>query len=701
MKEYETQNIRNVAVTGHDGSGKTSLIEAILYSQKVTDRLGNVTAGNTVSDYDPEEIKRQHSISTSLLPVEYQGVKINFLDLPGRRDFVGEIKNCMRVADAVLFVVDAVHGIEIGAEFAWEYADQFGIQARAVFVNKLDKEQADFDKMLADLTEAFGRRAVALTVPVGREAGFRGVVDLVKMKFIDEGDRKAAAGEIPAEAADAAKEARTKLVEAAAEGDDELMMKFLEDQPLTDEEIMKGLREGILEGRFLPVVCGAATLSKGVAPLLDLIKDCFPNPTEGPGLEATTGSPQNGEAATERIKISPDGASLLYIFKTVSDPYAGHLSFFKVVHGKAESESSLSNLNRGKSERIAHVLSILGKKHESVRLMNAGDLGAVGKLDATHTGDTLAADSNSKIHFMPTPLPQPTVRMAIAAKAKSDEEKIGIGFRRLTDQDPTLHLARDPEIRQTIITGMGDAHLDVAVSHLKEISKVEVDLEIPKVPYRETITRKAEGQGKYKKQSGGRGQYGDCWIRFEPLPQPEGFEFEWAIVGGVIPTKFQPSVEKGLIEALEHGVLSGNPTVGVKAVCYDGSYHDVDSSEMAFKVAASLAFKGVLPKAGPVILEPIYRVKITVPEQYMGDIMGDINGRRGRVQGMNATGKKQIIEAMVPLAEMFTYGRDLRSMTRGSGVYEMEFDHYERVPHEVQEKIIAQSQTEKAEVANH
>lgn len=696
MKEFETSNIRNVALAGHDGSGKTSLAEAILYSLKVTERLGTVNEGTALSDYDPEEIRRKHSIGTALLPVEQAGVKINLLDLPGRRDFVGEIKNSMRVADGVVIVIDAHIGVEVGTEFVWEYADEFGIAARAVFINKLDREQADFDKALQSISNAFGRRTVAITLPVGKEASFKGVVDLIKMKFVDESDRKVNFTDIPADLADAAKEARSKLVEAAAEGDDELMMKFLDDQPLTDEEIMKGLREGVLEGRFLPVCCGSASTLKGMASLLNLTVSSFPNPLEGPGIEAATGAAaEDGAKATEKVKVAPQGQTLLYIFKTVSDPYAGHLSFFKVMHGKLQSETSLTNMNRNKSERVAHVLAITGKKHENIHAMAAGDLGAVGKLDSTHTCDTLSADGNTKVLFMPTPLPPPTVRMAVVPKVKADEEKIGLGFRRLTDQDPTLHLARDPEIRQTIVSGMGDSHLDVAVHHLKEISKVEVELQIPKVPYRETITKKAEGQGKYKKQSGGRGQFGDCWIKFEPLAGGDGFEFEWGVVGGVIPTKFEPSVEKGLIEALEHGVLSGNPTVGVKATCYDGSYHAVDSSEMAFKVAASLAFKSIIPKANPVILEPIYRVKITVPEQYMGDIMGDINGRRGRVQGVSAVPKKQIIEALVPLSEMFTYSRDMRSMTRGSGVYELSFDHYERVPGEVQEKIIAESHVEK------
>jgi elongation factor G len=690
LKSYATAAIRNVALAGHSGAGKTSLAEAMLFATKAIDRLGSVTDGNTTSDYDPQEVKRLHSISASLLPLQEKDFKINLLDLPGRLDFVGEIKNSMRVCEGIVLVIDATGGVEVGAEFAAEYADELGIKVRAAFVNKMDKDQADFDRALGQLSDAFSTRAVAVTLPVGAAAGFHGVVDLIKMKLVEEKDRKVSVGEIPGEIAEAAKEARAKLVEAAAEGDDELMMKFLDDRPLSDEEVLKGLKGAMAEGRVMPVGCGAATQSIGVAPLVDLIGSCFPNPTEAPGLEAKK---EGAEEAT-RVPVKTDGLPLLFVFKTVSDPYAGNLNFFKVMRGTVKSESTIRNLNKNKTERIAHALSVCGKKNENVDSLPAGDIGSVAKLESTRTGDTLSDDSGDPL-FTPTPMPQPVVQMAVAAKSKADEDKVGIGFHRLLDQDPTLNVRRDPEIHQTILSGMGDTHLDVAVAHLKEIAKVEVELTIPKVPYRETITRKAEGQGKFKKQSGGRGQFGDCWIRFEPLPQPEGFEFEWGIVGGVIPTKFQPSVEKGLIESLEKGVLSGSPTVGVKATCYDGSFHAVDSSDIAFKVAASLAFKSIVPKCNPVILEPIYKVKITVPEANMGDIMGDLNGRRGRILGTNANGKKTTIEAHVPLAEMFTYSRELRSMTRGAGYYEMAFDRYERVPGEIQEKIVAASEKEK------
>lgn len=693
MKVYETGKIRNVALAGQSGAGKTSLAEAMLYSCKATDRLGNVSDGNTVSDYDPEEVRRAHSINVSLLPVESNGFKINLLDIPGRRDFVGDIKSSLRVSDGVIFVIDATTGVAAGTEFAFSYASEFGVASRVVFVNRMDKDRANFESTLAGLEEMFSIRTVPLVMPAGQESNFKGVIDLVRMKLVEERDGKTGYAEIPAGLSADAKTARAKLIEIAAEGDDELTEKFLEDKPLTDEEILRGLKEGMQEGRFIPAFCGSATAVLGLAPLFDMIANCFPSPLEGPGLLAKL----EGKDEPESFRVQPDGPALAYVYKTVSDPYAGHLSFFKVMRGKVESEATLHNLRTGKTERLAHVLHVLGKKHDNISGLAAGDLGAVAKLESTHTGDTLSAAADGKVEFLPTPMPKPTIQMAVVAKNKADEDKVGLGFHRLIEQDPTLQLRRDPEISQTILSGMGNTHLEVAAGHLKEMAKVEVNLEVPKVAYRETITRKVEGQGKYKKQSGGRGQYGDCWIRLEPQPEGAGFSFEWEIVGGVIPTKYEPAVEKGLIEAMEKGVLAGSPTVDVKATCYDGSYHDVDSSEMAFKVAASMAFKTLAAKAGPIILEPIYKIKIVVPDQFMGDIMGDMSGRRGRVMGAESNGNRQTIIAQAPLSEIFTYSQDLRSMTRGRGVFEIEFDHYERVPPDVQEKIVQAHQKEKQE----
>lgn len=693
MKAYETDNIRNVGLAGQSGAGKTSLAEAMLFLRKGTDRLGNVTDGNTVSDYDPEEVRRTHSISVSLLPVESNGIKINVLDIPGRRDFVGDIKSSIRVADGLVLVVDSSSDLGPGTEFAWQYANEFNVSSRVAFINRMDKERANFEATIQHLEQAFEVRTVPLVLPIGQEADFKGVIDLIRMKAVEEKDGKVAYGDIPGELEAAAKEARSKLVEAAAEGDDELTEKFLEDKPLSDEEVLRGLKEGMEEGRYLPVLAGSATALLGLAPLFDLIQNCFPNPLEGPGLLAKL----DGKEEAEPFKVTAEGPILGYVYKTISDPYAGHLSFFKVMRGTMKSESHLHNLRTSKTERLAHILHICGKKHENIESLAAGDMGAVAKLESTHTGDTLSEAADGNVEFLPAPMPKPTIQMAVIAKNKADEDKIGLGFHRLIEQDPTLQLRRDPEISQTILSGMGDVHLEVAAHHLKEIAKVEVDLEVPKVAYRETITKKVEGQGKYKKQSGGRGQYGDCWIRLEPQTEGAGFEFEWKIVGGVIPSKYQPAVEKGLIEAMGKGVLSGSPTVDLKAVCYDGSYHDVDSSEMAFKVAASMAFKSLAAQANPVILEPIYKIKVIVPEENMGDIMGDMSGRRGRVMGTESNGKRQTIVAQAPLSELFTYSRDLRSMTRGRGVFEIEFDHYDRVPPDVQQKIVEAAKHEKSE----
>ena len=550
MKAYETPNLRNVAVAGHGSAGKTTLVEAALWLQKQTDRLVTVEDGNTVSDYDPEEIRRGHSINASLCPIPLKTTKINFLDLPGRNDFVGEIRNCMRAADAVVLVLDATNGVEVGAEFAQDYASEFQVKARAIFVNKMDKERADFEAAVAEVRDVLGARPVVVTLPVGKEADFSGVIDILKMKYAQQSDRKVTYGDIPAEMQDAADAARAELIETAAEGDDSLTEKFLEDQPLTEDEILQGLKAGIQAGDVVPVLCGSATQARGVDPLFSLIEQCFPNPLEGPGLEA-----QDGDG-TKWAPVKTDGNPLAFVFKTVSDPYAGHLSFFKVIEGTIKSESQITNVNKGKHERIAHVLSICGKNHENVESLAAGDLGALAKLESTHTYDTLAGNG-AGVQFTPTPMPKPTVRMEIVAKSKADEEKIGVGLHRLIEQDPTLTRVRDGETHQTLLLGMGDTHLDVAVRHLKETANVEAELNIPKVAYRETITKSAQGQGKYKKQSGGRGQYGDCHIKLEPLPEGGGFEFEWAIVGGVIPTKFEPAVMKGLEEALDKGRALG------------------------------------------------------------------------------------------------------------------------------------------------
>ncbi|GIX43717.1 MAG: elongation factor G [Candidatus Sumerlaea sp.] len=692
MKEYASKQIRNIAFAGHSGSGKTTLTESILYNLKLIDRMGRVEDGNTVSDYDPEEQKRLMSINASLIPVEYRGHKINILDLPGYRDFVGEIRNAIRVCDAVVIVVDASGNIEVGAELAWEYAEEFGVP-RVLLVNKMNRERANFDEILNQAKEEFGGRPAIVSFPVGAGTEFQGIVSVLSKKMTVGNSGKAETrNEVPASAKDQLEALRAELIELAAEGDDELTMKFLDGGNLTDEEVVRGLKADILAGRILPVLAAAPISGAGVPELLDFIVDCLPAPSERPPVKAK--SPDGSQEI--EVECEENGPTVAFVFKTVSDPYAGRLTFFKVLRGKVENDTSLLNVGRGVEEKVSHLMTVRGKKSDPVNRALAGDIAVLAKLSNTFTGDTLC-DPKVPVKVEPTPMPPHTIQMAIVAKSKDDEEKIGLAMHRLIEQDPTLHLYRDSAIRQTILCGMGDTHLDVAVSRLKSQNKVEVELEIPKVPYRETITKVAQGQGKHKKQSGGRGQFGECWLRLEPLPEGSGFQFEWQIVGGVIPSKFAPSVEKGIIQAMERGVLAGCPVVDVKAICYDGKDHPVDSSDMAFQIAASKGFKAVAKQANPILLEPIYKVKVIVPEQYMGDVMGDLNAKRGRILGMTPHGKKQIIEALVPLAEMFEYSKQLRSMTQGRGTYEMVFDHYERVPAEIQAKVVASMKPEAEE----
>lgn len=692
MKEYKTETIKNVALTAHSGAGKTSLTEAILYHAGLIERLGNITDGNTASDYDPEEITRTISINSTIFPIEHKNHKINFIDSPGYRDFVGDTQNAVRVADSSLIVVDAVTGIDVGTDFAMEYANNYKIP-KFFFINKLDKERSDFEKTLSGMKEAYDINVVPVTFPIGSHADFSGVVDLLKMKAIKFDPKgKPTYEEIPANLKAEADKRRSELVEAAAEGDDELTMKFLDDQPLTDEEITKGIKGAMVEGRFAPVFCGSALKIMGISNLLDFITIASPSPSDLVGWEGT--APGSDKVIVK--KISSEAPFSAFVFKVVSDPFAGKLTFIKIISGEMTSDSTFYNISKDKSEKIAHLMTPIGKKQENIHRLSAGDIGVVAKLEVTKINDTLCDQAN-QIVYPSTLVPRSTVYMAISAAEKKDEEKISVGIRKLIEQDPTLSIGRDPEIKQTLLHGLGDTHLDVAVSRVKRDYKIEVIIETPKIPYKETITKSSEGQSKYKKQSGGKGQYGDVWLKFEPLPSGTGFQFVDAIVGGVIPGKFIPAVEKGLLDSLERGIVSGNQVVDLKATCYDGSYHNVDSSEMSFKVAASLGFKKITAQCSPVILEPIMKVTVIVLEENMGDIMGNFNSKRGKILGMSAEGKKQKIEALIPLAEMFEYSRELRSMTRGSGVYEMDFDHYEKVPHDVQAKIVEEYEKNKKE----
>lgn len=695
MKVYQTDKIRNVALAGHSGAGKTILAEALLHIHGLVDRKGSVENGSTQSDYDPEEKARQTSINATVLPLEEGDYKVNLIDCPGYRDFVGEITNAIRIAELCLIVVDAESGVEVGTEFAWQFAQDYNIPV-AFVVNKMDKERADFYSVMESINETFDAHTIPVTLPIGQGEDFKGVVDLLDMKAVyDEGTQKKFE-DIPEDMMEAAKEARQALVEAAAEGSDELTEKFLMEETLSEEEVRQGLREDLQEGRFVPVVCCSADKGVGLAGLMHFIIEECPSPDMRKGFLAAKDM-KDPEGETELVKLNPEGPFSGFVFKTVNDDYAGRLSLFKVISGTVSGDCQLLNVGRDNHLKATHVFTLRGKNQIQVDKICTGDIGAFAKLSDVHTGDTLADPKAPKRIYSPTRIPAPTVSVSIRAKNKADEDRISMAIHRLLDADPTLRLERDPLLHQTLLNGMGDTHIDVAVNRLKAAAKTEIVTKPPKVQYRETISRKAEAQGKYKKQSGGRGQYGDCHVRFEPLPRGSGFEFKWEIVGGVIPTNFQSSVEKGIREALDKGYLASYPMVDVLAACFFGSYHAVDSSDMAFQVAGSMAFKNAMKDAGPVILEPIMTVRVVVPSEYMGDVMGYLSSHRGRISGNEQQGRKVEVIAEVPQGEMATFSRDLRSMTQGRSIFEASFSHYEPSPPNVQEKVIEESKKEAEE----
>ncbi|RJX23539.1 MAG: elongation factor G [Dethiobacter sp.] len=692
MKGYSTEQIRNVALISHGGAGKTSLAEAMLYTSGATNRLGRVDAGNTITDYDPDEIKRQVTISTSVAPLEWKGVKVNLLDTPGFFDFIGEVQGALRVVDSAILVVCAASGVEVGTEKVWSYADNHNLP-RLVFINKIDRENANFDAALEQLRKFFGLKVFPLQFPLGQENSFKGVIDLVKMKalvYTDGTGLSMQEEEIPAELLEKAQSLREKLVEAAAESDDELMEKYLEEESLSEEEIRKALRKGTLEGKIVPVLCGSGTMNYGIQPLLDLLTSALPSPADRP--PALGSLPNKGDEASRRA--DKDEPLSVLVFKTLADPYVGRVNYFRVYSGTFKSDSQVFNFNKDKAERIGSLFFMRGKNQIQTDQVIAGDIGAVAKLAVTGTGDTLG-DKNNPIIFPPIEFPNPVISFAVEPKSKGDEEKVGAGLARFLEEDPTFRVERNTETKQIIISGMGDTHLDVIVERLAKKFGVEVNLKTPKVPYKETIRGFAKKEGKYKKQSGGRGQYGHVFLDISPLPRGEGFVFEDKIVGGVVPRQYIPAVEKGVVEAMEEGNLAKFQVVDLKVALYDGSYHTVDSSEMAFKIAASMALRAAMDQADPVLLEPIMNVEVTIPDNYMGDIMGDLNSRRGRIQGMVPGQGLQVIKAQVPLAEMFDYAIDLRSMTQGRGFFSMKFSHYEEVPFQEAEKIIAAAKAEK------
>ncbi len=692
MTEYSIENLRNIGLVGHGGTGKSSLNEAILFCAKVTTRMGTIDDGSTISDYTEDEISRKISIGLALSHLDWKSCKINLIDMPGYADFCGEMYSGLSASDFALIVVNGVGGPEVGTDIAWRTVSK-GSLPRGFFINRMDKEHADFGKIVGQIQSNYGDRAVPVIMAWGGGASYKGVIDIISLKaYTFDKSGKATEAPLPDDHKSEAESYREKLVEAAAEADDALLEKFFDAGELTDDELKQGLSKGIAEATIFPIFAGAATENSGISAFLDFAATYFPSPDYAG--EKIGFKPGTEELA--RRKVSSDAPASLYIFKTISEPHVGELSFFKVFSGKISSGDDLQNVNSGSGERIGQIFLMNGKERKEVGTLAAGDIGALVKLKASHSGHTLC-DKKDPIQYEPADIPGAVIRMSLKAKAKGDEEKIASGLARLKEEDPSIKVMVDSEIRQTIISGQGELHLEVIVNRLKRKFGVEVELEKPRVPYRETIRSKVEIQGKYKKQTGGRGQYGDCWLKLEPLPKGADFEFVNAIAGGVIPTKYIPSVEKGIQEARNSGGLSGSRVVNVKVTVYDGSFHNVDSSDMAFKISGSMAFKDGFLKAGPYLLEPIYNVEVIVPEDFMGDVMGDISSRRGKIMGMNPDGKSQRIKAQVPLAELYKYSTSLRSLTQGRGIHTREFSHYEEVPREIAAKVIEEAKQAKEE----
>jgi elongation factor G len=691
MKDYSVSKLRNVCLMSHAGAGKTTLAEAMLFNAGTLDRLGKVTDGTTTMDFDPEEIKRTASISTAIAPCEWKDYKINIIDTPGYFDFVGEVKQGIRVSDGAVILVPAKGGVAVGTEKSWEYADEQGIP-RIIFISKMDEEHANFFEVFDQLVNTFGKSIIAFQIPILEGEKFTGIVDLVNMKAKKIEKDKLVEIPIPDNLSDKINELRETLKEAVAETDEELMEKFFEGEEFTPEEINKGLRLGISDGSIVPVFCGSAINNAGVNFLMDSIVDYLPAPGDRPVVKAKkVGSDQLIE-----LKVSPDEKLSALIFKTIADPFVGKISLFRVYSGTFSSDSVVYNASAEKTEKVSQIFMLRGKKQIPVDKLIAGDIGAVAKLQVSNTNDTLC-DQSQPVVLEKISFPEPALSLAVEPKAKGDEEKISSGLQKLQDEDPTFKVETNHETRQILISGVGEQHLDVIVSKLKSKFGVSVNLTDPKVPYRETIRKKVKVEGKHKKQSGGHGQYGHVWIEFEP-GEDEDLTFEEKIFGGAVPKQYFPAVEKGLREAMQHGVLAGFPVVNLKATLVDGSFHPVDSSELAFKIAARLAYKKGLADASPVLLEPIVHVEVYIPDNYMGDIIGDLNKRRGRILGMNPQeGGLQQVVAEVPIAEMFKYATDLRSITQGRGYFKMWFERYEEVPANIAQKVIEEARGEMGE----
>jgi elongation factor G len=692
MKVYDAASIRNVAVVGHGGCGKTQLVSALLFASGMVNRLGRVDEGNTVTDYDEEEIARKHTLAASLAYAEWNRSKINVIDTPGFGNFFSDARAAMRIADGALVVVDAVSGVEVQTEKAWAAAQELELP-RIVALSRMDRERASLDRTLDSLRQACGRTIVPIQLPIGEEKDFQGVVDLVAMKaytFGGDGSGKMTEGPVPAGMTDPANAAREALIEMVAEADEQLMEKFFDAGTLTQDELVEGLRSATRSAKVFPLVCSSGAAMIGVQPLLDTLVTYLPSPADRPFAALDASRAEVSRTADDKAPYAA------FVWKTVADQFAGRITLFRVYQGTLKADSTVQNATQGAPERLGHLVQLQGKTQTNVPEIKAGDVGAVAKLKDTRTSDTIA-DKAAGIAFAPLTFPEAVLSYAIEPKSRGDEDKISTSMHRLEEEDPSIHYGRDPQTHELLLAGQGQLHIEVTVAKLKRRFGVEVNLKPPRIPYRETITARAEAHGRHKKQTGGHGQFGDCKIRMEPLPRGSEFEFVDEIFGGSIPRQFIPAVEKGIQESRLRGYLAGYPVVDFRVVLYDGQYHDVDSNELSFKTAGWLAFKDGMSKARPTLLEPIMNVEVYAPSDYAGDLMGDLNGRRGRIGGMEPRGLMTAIKAQVPMAEMLTYEQHLTSVTGGRGSYHMEFSHYDEVPSHQQQKIIAASKAERGQ----
>ncbi|MEW5984443.1 MAG: elongation factor G [Acidobacteriota bacterium] len=694
MKVYDAASIWNIAIVGHGGSGKTQLTSAMLFDAGMVNRLGKVDEGNTVTDFDDEEVARKHTLSSSIAYAEWNKAKINIVDTPGFANFFSDACAGLHVADGALVLVDAVSGPEVQTEKVWDEAARQGLP-RLVVLSKLERDRASLERTLDGLHTTFGRGVVPIQMPIGEEKDFKGVVDLVGMKaytYAADGSGKVTEGDVPANLADKAKEAREALVEMVAEADDSLMEQFFEAGTLTQEELVRGLKAAVNTGKVFPLVCTSGLANIAIQPLLDAVMAYLPS-----AAERTVKATDKAGVETE-FRVSDGGPAAVFVWKTIADPFAGRINLFRVLRGSVKADSTISNLTKDSTERLGHIGVMQGKTTTDVPEIKAGDLGAVAKLKDTQTNDTLG-DKDSPIRFASMTFPEPVLSYAMEPKSRGDEEKISTALQRIQEEDPTIRFSRDPQTHELLLSGQGQLHIEVTVNKMKRRFGVEVNLKLPRIPYRETITASTEANGRHKKQTGGHGQFGDCTIKMEPLPRGADFEFVDEIFGGSIPQQFRPAVEKGIQEARMRGYLAGYPVMDFKVTLLDGKFHAVDSNELSFKMAGRLAFKDAMTRCRPTILEPIMNVEVYVPSDFAGDIMGDINGRRGRVSGMDTRGHTTVVKAQVPMSEMLTYEQTLTSTTGGRGTYHMEYSHYEEVPAHLQAKIIAASKAEKGEAA--